>query len=119
MLHARAGIGSGKQLPAHPFFYGARKPALLPFPCRSPALYGYGMRHIRDGGGSAALSCPMLPVYLIRRGFSLADVVELLTIHVEFNLFLPLAVLFQGIRQGVHSLRHNFLLPFFHAAHTA
>lgn len=77
------------------------------------------MRHIRDGGGSAALSCPMLQVYLIRTVFSLADVVELLTIHVEFNLLLPLAVLFQGIRQGVHSLRHNFLLPFFHAAHAA
>ena len=65
------------------------------------------------------LSCPMLTVYLIHAVFSLADVVELPTIHVEFNLLLPLAVLFQGIRQGVHSLRHNCLLPFFHAAHTA
>ena len=77
------------------------------------------MRHIRDGGGFTALSCPMLQVYLIRTVFSLADVVELPTIHVEFNLLLPLAVLFQGIRQGVHSLCHNCLLTFFHAAHAA
>ena len=65
------------------------------------------------------LSCPMLTVYLIHAVFSPADVVESLTMHVEFKLFLSLPVLFQGIRQGVHSLRHNFLLPFFHAAHTA
>ena len=100
------------------FFYGARSPSCCLFPCRSLTLFGYWMRHIRDGGGSAALSCPILPVYLIRAVFSLADVVELPTMHVEFNLFLPLAVLFQSVRQGVYSLRHNCLLPFFHAAHT-
>ena len=65
------------------------------------------------------LSCPMLTVYLIHAVFSPADVVESLTMHVEFKLFLSLPVLFQGIRQGVHSLRHNFLLPFFHAAQAA
>ena len=65
------------------------------------------------------LSCSMLTVYLIHAVFSPADVVESLTMHVEFKLFLSLPVLFQGIRQGVHSLRHNFLLPFFHAAQAA
>ena len=109
MLHARTGKGSGKQLPAHPFFLRGPKPCLLPFPCRN--MYGKA--------ACLPLSCPMLTVYLIHAVFSPADVVESLTMHVEFKLFLSLPVLFQGIRQGVHSLRHNFLLPFFHAAHAA
>lgn len=118
MLHARAGKGSGKQLPAHPFFYGARS-----LPCclfhAAARLYAVMECGISGTAAITALSCSMLQVCLIRTVFSLADVVELLTIHVEFNLLLPLAVLFQGIRQGVHSLRHDCLLPFFHAAHTA
>ena len=77
------------------------------------------MRQTWNSGGFAALSCPMLTIYLIRAVFSLADVMELPTMDVESDLFLPLAVLFQCIRQGVHGLRHNRLLPFFHAAHAA
>ena len=110
MLHARTGKGSGKQLPAHPFFLrGSEGLACCLFPCRN--MYGKA--------ACLPLSCPMLTVYLIHAVFSPADVVESLTMHVEFKLFLSLPVLFQGIRQGVHSLRHNFLLPFFHAAHAA
>lgn len=119
MLHAQAGKDSRKQLPAHPFFLRGLKLSLLPFPMPQPPLCSYGMQHVRDSGISAALSSPMLPVYLICVAFSAADVVESPTMHVEFNLFLPLPVLFQCIRQGIHSLRNNCLFLFFHPAHPA
>jgi hypothetical protein len=59
----------------------------------------------------------MLPFYLICAVFSPADVMESLTIHVEIGCFLLLPPLFQGIRQGVYGLCHNFLLRFSHTPH--